>query len=113
MKGFIWNSGGFGDPAKHSLIKENVKDQKLDFIVISETGRPSFSTPFLTNLAASMDFNWFCLPPRGRSGGILAGFNNASLSVTKVISGDFCVKFHLKTKGDNFEWAMVAVYGVA
>jgi hypothetical protein len=30
-----------------------------------------------------------------------------------VISGDFCVKFHLKIKRDNFEWAMVAVYGAA
>jgi hypothetical protein len=33
--------------------------------------------------------------------------------VTKVIAGDFCVKFHLKTKIDNFEWALVVVYGVA
>jgi endonuclease/exonuclease/phosphatase family metal-dependent hydrolase len=33
--------------------------------------------------------------------------------VTKVISGDFCVKFHLKIKRDNFEWALVAVYGAA
>jgi hypothetical protein len=57
MKGFIWNSGGFADPAKHSLIKENVKDHNLDFIVISETGRPSFLTPFLSNLAAGMDFS--------------------------------------------------------
>jgi hypothetical protein len=24
--------------------------------------------------------------------------------VTKVITGDFCVKFHLKTKRDNYEW---------
>jgi hypothetical protein len=30
-----------------------------------------------------------------------------------VIIGDFCVKFHLKTKRDNFEWALVAVYGAA
>jgi hypothetical protein len=33
--------------------------------------------------------------------------------VTKVIAGDFCVKFHLKTKRDNFEWALVAVYCAA
>jgi hypothetical protein len=96
MKGFIWNSDGFGDTAKQSLIKETVKDLKLDFVVISETRRPSFSAPFLSNLAAGMDYSWFCLPPRGRSGGILAGINNSSLMVTKVISGDFCVKFHLK-----------------
>jgi exonuclease III len=113
MKGFIWNSDGFGDTAKHSLIKETMKEQKLDFIVISETGRPSFSAPFLSNLAAGMDYSWFCLPPRGRSGGILAGINNASLMVTKVISGHFCVKFHLKIKQDNFKWALVAVYGAA
>jgi hypothetical protein len=113
MKGFIWNRDGFGDMAKHSLIKETMKEQKLEFIVISETGRPSFSAPFLTNLAAGMDYSWFCLPPRGRFGGILAGINNASLMVTKVISGDFCVKFHLKIKWDNFEWALVAVYGAA
>jgi hypothetical protein len=113
MKGFIWNSDRFRDPTKHSQIKENVKEQKLDFIFISETRRPSFSTPFSTNLAAGMDYSWFCLPPRGRSGGILAGFNIASLSVTKVITGDFCVKFHLKIKRDNFEWALVTVYGAA
>jgi hypothetical protein len=51
--------------------------------------------------------------PRGRSGGILTGINNDSLIVTKVISGDSCVKFHLKIKKDNFEWALVAVYGAA
>jgi exonuclease III len=113
MKGFIWNSDGIRDPAKHSLIKDYVKTHKLDFIIISETGRGSFSTPFLNNLAAGMDYSWFCLPPRGRSGGILAGINNASLIVTKVVSGDFCVKFHLKIKRDNFEWALVAVYGAA
>jgi exonuclease III len=113
MKGFIWNSDGLRDPAKHSLIKETVKTHKLDFIIISETGRGSFSAPFLNNLAAGMDYSWFCLPPRGRSGGILAGINNTSLIVTKVVTGDFCVKFHLKIKRDNFEWALVAVYGAA
>jgi hypothetical protein len=29
MKGFIWNSDGFRDPAKHSLIKETVKNINL------------------------------------------------------------------------------------
>jgi hypothetical protein len=41
------------------LIKEAVREYKLDFIVISETGRDSFSAPFLTNLAAGMDYSWF------------------------------------------------------
>jgi hypothetical protein len=85
----------------------------LDFVVISETGRSNFAAPFLNHLAASYDFVWFCLPPHGRSGGILAGFNTATLNVSNIVSGDFCVKFRIKNKEDGFEWALVAVYGAA
>jgi hypothetical protein len=31
--------------------------------------------------------------------------------VTNILSGDFCVKFHLRNKDDGFEWAVVAVCG--
>jgi hypothetical protein len=55
MKGFMGNNDGFRDLAKHLAIKEAVREFKLDFIVISETGRASFSVPFLANLAAGMD----------------------------------------------------------
>ena len=47
MKGMIWNSDGLGDLAKHSLIHETVRDQKLDFVAILETGRSNFADPFL------------------------------------------------------------------
>jgi hypothetical protein len=57
MKGFIWNSDGFGDPAKHLSIKEVVREFKLDFVVISETGRGSFLAPFLANFASGMDYS--------------------------------------------------------
>jgi hypothetical protein len=57
MKGFIWNGDGFRDPAKHSLIKETVKTHKLDFIIISKTGRESFSAPFISNLAAGFAYH--------------------------------------------------------
>jgi hypothetical protein len=59
------------------------------------------------------DFAWFCLPPRGRSGEILAGFDCASLVINNIVCGDYCAKFYLKCKNDGFEWALVAVYGAA
>lgn len=40
------------------------------------------------------------------------GVNMESLSVREVDAGDFCVKFHLKSK-DGFEWNFIAVYGAA
>jgi len=113
MRGMIWNSDGFGDTAKHLAVHEFVKENNLDFVAIIETGRSSFATPFLNFLAAGSDFVWYCLPPHGRSGGMLLGFNNASITVQDVVTGDFCVKLHLRTKLDGFSWALVVVYGAA
>jgi hypothetical protein len=113
MNAFIWNSDDFKDPGKHLTIREAVRDFKLDIVVISKTGKDNFSSPFLKYLAADREFAWFCLPPRGRCGGILVGFNQTTLSVSNVISGEYCIKFHFKSKNDGFERAFVAVYGVA
>ena len=46
-------------------------------------------------------------------GGILVGFNSQMINVRKVVPGDRCVKFHIISKSDNFEWVLVAVYGAA
>ena len=51
MKGFIWNSNGFGDTAKHCTVHDSVKEHKLDFVVLLETGRSNFAAPFLRYLA--------------------------------------------------------------
>jgi hypothetical protein len=90
IKGLFWNSDGFGDIAKHLFVKEQLREEKLDFIVLLETRRSHFSIPFLKNLANGLDFSWFCLPPHGRSGGILVGINNATLQVGIVQTGDLC-----------------------
>ena len=58
MKGVVWNSDGFGDSAKHLAVNEMVKEHKLDFVGIIETGRSSFATPFLKFLAGGSDFIW-------------------------------------------------------
>jgi len=113
LKGITWNSEGFRDLAKHLFVKEAIREHRLDFIALLETGRSNFAVPFLKQLAAGLDFSWFCLPPHGRSGGILVGINTATLHVSKVYMGDFCVKLHLKCKRDGFEWVLVPVYGAA
>ena len=113
LRGFFWNSEGFRDPGKHLLVKEVIREKRLDFLALSETGRSNFSTPFLNNLAVGFDFSWFCLPPQGRSGGMLIGINMATIQVTNVEVGDFCVKLYVKSRFDGFEWVLVSVYGAA
>jgi hypothetical protein len=69
MKGSFWNSDGFKDTAKHNFVRETIRDFKLDFFAILETGRGNFSTLFLNNISNGQDFQWYCVPPIGRSGG--------------------------------------------
>ena len=113
LKGMTWNSEGFKDPGKHLFVKESIREHKLDFIALLETGRSNFSVPFLKSLAAGKEFTWFCLPPHGRSGGILVGINTETLQIKNVITGDFCVNLHIRSKHDGFEWAFIPVYGAA
>jgi hypothetical protein len=113
MKGCFWNGDGFGHNAKHMFVREIIREHRLDFFAILETGRSSFSAPFLNHLAGGLDFCWYCLPPQGRSRGILVGINSATLSISKVSNGDFSVKFHVRSKNNGFDWVLVPVYGVA
>ena len=100
-----WNSEGFRDPAKHLFVQESIREHRLDFIALLEMGRSNFTVPFLQHLACGLDFAWYCLPPHGRSGGILVGINMETLHINKLDVGDFSVKLYLRCKGDGFEWS--------
>ena len=111
MKGIFWNSRSLKDLAKRRFLVEASVEHRLDFIALSETGRDNFAPQFLNTLSGGIDFDWHCLPPRGRSGGILLGVRCEVLEVRSVVMGDFVVKFRVRSKADGFNWALVAVYG--
>jgi hypothetical protein len=113
VRGMTWNCEGFGDTGKHFFVQESIREFKLDFIALLETGRSNFSLHLLRYMSGGYDFSWFCLPPHGRSGGILVGINNSSFQVKHVTTGDFCVKIHLRAINDGFEWVFIPVYGAA
>lgn len=102
MRGIFWNSRGLRDLAKTRFLADATIEHKLDFIAIMETGRDNFTPQFLNSLSAGVDFDWHCLPPRGRSGGILLGVRCDTLLVREVVLGDYAVKFRITSKGDGF-----------
>jgi hypothetical protein len=115
MKGFFWNSKGLSDLAKFRYISEAVKDHSLDFVAIMEIGKQDMSKTNLARLSGGANFVWHCLPPHGRSGGILLGVNTEMLylSFSLIVEGEFYIKYHLCNKADNFKWILMVVYGPA
>jgi hypothetical protein len=69
-----------------------------------------------TNLArpsVGADIVWHCLPPRGRSEGILLDINTTSFDLSFIVEGGFFIKFQLNNKIDKFSWILMVVYGPA
>ena len=73
------------DLAKIRFLAETTIEQKLDFIALVEIGQDNFTSQFLGTLSRGTDFDWHCLPPRGRSVGILLGLRCETLEVINVV----------------------------
>jgi exonuclease III len=113
MKGVFWNSRGLADLAKHRFLAELVKEEQINFIALSETGRESFPDHVLKNLCAGRDFLWHAMAPYGRSGGILLGVDLGAFDIGAIDEGDFYVKFTLRYKPTDFEIVLHSIYGPA
>ena len=113
MKGVFWNSRGLPDLAKHRYLADLVKEEQINFIALSETGRDSFPDNTLKTLCAGRDFLWHCLATHGRSGGILLGVDLLVFDIGAIAEGDFYVKFTLLCKSDGFKFVLYVVYGLA
>jgi hypothetical protein len=74
-----------------------------------ETRKQDMSRTNVARLTNDADFVWHCLPPKGRSGGILLGINATILDLSVIAEGEFYVKFHLTNKTDKFKWILMAV----
>ena len=90
-----------------------VKEEQINFIALSETGRDDFPNHTLKNLCAGRDFLWHCMAPHGRSGGILLGVDLNVFDIGAIAEGDFFVKFTLRCKSDGFKFMLYMVYGLA
>jgi hypothetical protein len=113
MKGVFWNSRGLANLAKHRFLVELVKEEQINFIALSETGRESFPDHVLKNLCAGHDFLWHAMAPHGRSGGILLGVDLGAFDICAIDEGDFFVKFTLRYKPIDFKFVLYSIYGPA
>jgi len=99
--------------AKHRFLSDLVKEEQINFIALSETGRDDFPDRILKNLCAGRDFLWHCMAPHGRSGGILLGVDLQVFDIGAIAEGDFYVKFTLRCKNVSFKFVLYTVYGPA
>jgi hypothetical protein len=74
------------------------KENSLEFIAVSVTGRSDFSPRFLKNLCAGRDYLWHSKAPRGRSGGMLLGVDLQIFDIGAIEEGDFLYNLNYAIK---------------
>ena len=113
MKILMWNVRGLGKPARRAQVREYVAREKIDIIGLQETVKTEFSNQDFQEIGGMTAFYWFCLPAKGRSGGILIGVKGDSYEVEDHEVLDFCIMMTLRNRKDNFRWHLVVVNGPA
>jgi exonuclease III len=113
MIGIIWNCQGLRKQGKIEFLKELICDEKADFISLQETMKKNFSQSWLDAISGGKKFIWIHSIPRGRSGGLLVGFNSDCFDVREQEVGDFMIRCLVLHKEKNFIWNFINVYGAA
>jgi hypothetical protein len=102
-----------GKQSNFWYVTELVREEQINFIALSETGRESFPDHVLKNLCAGRDFLWHAMAPHGRLGGILLGVDLSVFDIGAIDEGNFYVKFTLRYKSTDFKFVLYSIYAPA
>ena len=78
MRVLSWNVRGLENVARRGQVRNYILKERIDIVGLQETVKQDFSDHELNELAGGLNFIWFWLAARGRSGGILLGVKSMS-----------------------------------
>jgi hypothetical protein len=67
----------------------------------------------LNSISSNRNFACFWSPTKGRSSGLLVGFDAVVFYIRQVEKGDFMIRVLLAHKESGFVWNFINVYGAA
>ena len=76
MRAMGWNSRGFARRGRQTQIRDYIRKERLDIILLQETMKQDFSDQELNSLESGDKFFWHWKAAEGRSGGMLLGFRD-------------------------------------
>lgn len=105
-----WNIRWLEKHKRKKLARNVFIDYKVDIVSLQETKLEHFKDKFLKTISPVIE-NWFILPSRDRSGGILICINEDYLEVVTSWIARYCISILIKNKTTGFEWLFTSIYG--
>ena len=110
MKIISWNTRGLGSKKKRRVVKDFLRLEKLDVVMIQETKKAECDRRFVGSVWIAGNKDWAALPASRASGGILIIWDSKKLRREEVVLDSFSVSIKFALDGCESLW-LSAVYG--
>ncbi|RVW14425.1 LINE-1 retrotransposable element ORF2 protein [Vitis vinifera] len=110
MKIISWNVRGLGSRNKRRMVKDFLRSENPDVVMIQETKKENCDRRFVGSVWTVRNKDWVALPASGASGGILIIWDSKNLRREEVVIGSFSVSVKFSLDGCGPLW-ISAVYG--
>ncbi|RVW21770.1 LINE-1 retrotransposable element ORF2 protein [Vitis vinifera] len=105
-----WNVRGLGSSNKRRVIKDFLRLEKPDVVMIQETKKEKCDRRLVGSVWTVRNKDWVFSPACGASGGILFIWDSKKLSKEEVVLGSFSISVKFALEGCGPLW-ISAVYG--
>ena len=106
-----WNVRGVNDPVKRKVIKNFIRNHRVDIICLQETKVQEMNTKMVRSLGVGHFLDWTALNADGSAGGILLIWDKRRISFVDSLVGNFLVSCFFRMEEDGFQWVFSWVYG--
>ncbi|KAL6328062.1 hypothetical protein AAG906_033333 [Vitis piasezkii] len=110
MKIISWNVRGLGSRNKRRMVKDFLRSENPDVVMIQETKKENCDRRFVGSVWTVRNKDWVALSASGASGGILIIWDSKNLRSEEVVIGSFSVSVKFPLDGCGPLWISV-VYG--
>ena len=111
LKIISWNVRGANDSSKRKIIKNYIRNQRVDLMCIQETKIQEMSEGIVRSLGTGRFIDWRALNAEGAAGGILIYLDKRVLDILDWEEGHFTLSCRFKTIENGAYWVFTGVYG--
>ncbi|RVX11941.1 hypothetical protein CK203_009552 [Vitis vinifera] len=111
LKIISWNVRGVNDSSKRKIIKNYIRNQRVDLMCIQETKIQEMSEGIVRSLGTGRFIDWRALNAEGAAGGILICWDKRVLDILDWEKGHFTLSCRFKTIENGATWVFTGVYG--
>ena len=111
VKIMSWNVRGVNDPDRRKIIRNFIRNQRVDLVCIQETKIQEMTTAVARSLGVGRLSDWRALNAEGSAGGIILFWDKKTMELVDSEIGLFSISCLFKMVEGGFLWMFSGVYG--